>query len=507
MRKLFAFLLCLVSFAAFGASGFTNIDTDWYIRAGGAELNSGGFDSYRGGTNYADSDTAHVLIDNATITATSAGTTLTFTGGFTPNATNDPGNTVRISAGTGCTADYYLITAANAGAGTWTLDRTAGASCTAIVARMGGAFAHIRSLAASVSFGSAPILYGPLTAGNNVYIRGTNGLDPSSNDYDWADGVYTLSADGGNLNTATGNIRFYGYPAGNRPRIRHWGLLIQPTSGNTGGHYQFSHFKFFQKSDCLFTTHSVIGDNGSISYYDVIFDADGCDSPAMNFGNGSNGAGQAVGFEIRNSGGGAAGTKYGVYLTHGGGLLFGGWIHGQRGYGVQVNGVYGALDHMLINSNLLDGYYDDETDSSHPIPYVVMNTTVDANTNSNMRFASKGIQNNLVVNTILSNAPSGKYAMEFADSLALNTEKYVYSGYNTFYNNGTSGTTNFNGSPAVWSLNPTQDGAFVGDITTNPSYTNAGGNNFTTGAAMKCAGMPAPPNLKTPVCFGMGAIR
>ncbi len=98
------------------------------------------------GVDYSQQNGAQVNIDNAAITATTTGAnsnTLTFTLGYTPTAA-DVGNTFQPSAGTNINLGVYEITGFSAT--TWTLTgaqnlTTAGGAGSAIVGKMGGAFA------------------------------------------------------------------------------------------------------------------------------------------------------------------------------------------------------------------------------------------------------------------------------------------------------------------------------------------------------------------------------
>ncbi len=112
--------------------------------ATGADLNSGGFVTTAGGTDYSQQTTAHVTFDGSTITATTSGTSATITiTGYTV-ATTDKGNLLRIASGTNFTAGLYQITNVNVGANTWTLDRNCSAGAgSAMVGRMGGALATL----------------------------------------------------------------------------------------------------------------------------------------------------------------------------------------------------------------------------------------------------------------------------------------------------------------------------------------------------------------------------
>jgi hypothetical protein len=140
MRVLLALLFC----AAHGQAAI-NATTQWYIRNGGAATGGGGFDATLGGKNYANQDACQVTIDNAAITATIDGSTITFTGAtYTPTIA-DRGNIVNVittTGGTPPTLTRYSITSHTAT--TWTIDIASGAVAATITsACMGGAFAKL----------------------------------------------------------------------------------------------------------------------------------------------------------------------------------------------------------------------------------------------------------------------------------------------------------------------------------------------------------------------------
>src|SRR5579863_6826862 len=113
----------------------------WECRVTGADDQGGGFDSASGGTDRSTQDSAQVVIDNATITATCNGTVVTFTGGTYTVLAGDKGNVVNMISGSGLSVKRYLISSVSAGLnGTWTLDSTTSMSGGAVTsAKMGGA--------------------------------------------------------------------------------------------------------------------------------------------------------------------------------------------------------------------------------------------------------------------------------------------------------------------------------------------------------------------------------
>ncbi len=476
------------------ASTFANRDTNWYIRTGGAETNGGGFDSTvtNAGTNYADQDAAQLSLTDLATSGVSANIS-SATGGFTAAMI---GNVLRIASGTNFTADYYVVTAV-ADTNNATVDRNCATGAgSGGVCKLGGAHVHIKNYASSSGSGSNnPALATPLIGGNTINIRGGGTLDPGSSDYDWSADYWSFPS-GGNI--TGGNPKIVGYNG--RPRISHRGILWF-----TGSYVWVKNLSLFQ-SNATWTTHTWF-DVTTASYYNCIFDTNGIDGQVAQFGNGSNASGAMLCCEIRNTGGGAAAsTNFGIAHRHGGGFIYGVWIHGLRSNGIISNGCYGAMHNCLINGNGGDGYKDTETDGSAPIPLVIMNCTFDANGGHGLNFAANGISNHIIANNIISNhVGASKYAVNFADTNKLNTQKYRYLfGYNDYYGN----TTNFNtvSSAVTWSINPAVDGPLVGDLTVDPQYANAAGNDFTPGVNVKNLGLFSYALPNTAYKINMGGV-
>ena len=132
----------------------------WEIRQNGNDINGGGFNSARGGTDFTLQTAAQVNIDNAAITATCNAAVITFTGGTKTVASGEIGNVVHMVTGTGLTAGWYEITAVSTGLnGTWTLDRTTNMSGGAVTsALMGGAMASPGAISGAIVNGNVLFL-------------------------------------------------------------------------------------------------------------------------------------------------------------------------------------------------------------------------------------------------------------------------------------------------------------------------------------------------------------
>lgn len=481
------------------ASTFANRDTNWYIRTDGNELNGGGFDPWvtGAGTNYADA--ASPIISSTTGTCTVGSTTWTDTGVTFTSAM--VGNVMRISAKTGGSAialDYFVITAF-IDANNVTLDRTpcASANITAATYRVGGAFAHLKSLATNSASGTNnPVLSTPLIAGQYINVRGSGTEDPSSVDYDWSNDYWNFPS--GAQYSLNGAIHWVGYNG--RPLVGHRGLLIF-----TGADHCVEHMSFKQTNGTWL--NHPLWEEASTNFYNCIMDQNGYDSMMMWFGNSFNDSAACIGCELRNSGGGAAGTGFGIKHKHGGGFIYGTWIHDLRGRGVWAVGCYGINQNCVIDHCGSDGFYNDETDSSAPIPIIFCSNTVDANGGHGLNFAANSMHNVAVFNNIISNhTGASKYGVNFADTYKLNTQKYRYLfGFNNYYGN----TTNFNSisSTPTWALNPSQDAQLVGDLTLDPQYTNAAGDDWSpSGNNMKRVGILSFALPNTDYVVNIGAV-
>jgi len=476
------------------------------VRAGGALTNGGGFDSTvaGAGTNYADQDSPQLTLTDVATAGVSA-TITSVTGGFTSQMV---GNVVAFSSGTNFIVDRFVIVTYISSTSV-TLDR----NCTTGVGasgnmKVGGAMASPANLTVGGSgTGANPTTPpSPLIPGNTVNIRGAGTQDPSTFDYDMSSGYYEFINGNNTATTSGGAIRFVGYNG--RPYIKHCGLLSFGGSGGTqfGNVHQWKNIKFVQTvgSFGIGDTHNLC-DAATNSFYNCIFDANGFATQILDFGNSANAAGACVCCEIRNSAGGAAATTgWGIRHNHGGGFVFGTWIHGQRQHGIQGVGVFGSHMFCLINANLKYGYNDLENDGSKPIPLFFMNCTFDGNSSGAMNFAALGIFNNTIQNCIFANhTTAATAALTFADSLATNTQKYRWIGYNDYFNN----TANFNGSPAVWGINKTVDAGLSGDLTLDPQYTNSAGNDYSTGSNLAGKGLLWCSNFtSTSYTMRMGGI-
>ena len=184
------------------ARAATDAGMVWRVRAGGSNINGGGYDGTvaSAGTDYSQQNAAQWT----STSVTSSGTTCTDNTAQGLLTAAMIGNTVWMSS-----AAYTVLTVPTTN--TFTVDRAP--SVTTVVAHIGGAWADPWS---NTQNGN-----GWVVAGNVVSIRGSGSMFPTSPDYTQS-GTYVTPANGNNFTTG-GLVRFIG--ENGRPLIRSAGTL------------------------------------------------------------------------------------------------------------------------------------------------------------------------------------------------------------------------------------------------------------------------------------------
>ena len=160
----------------------------WEVRSGGSSTNSGGFKAGASGTDRTQQDAAYITFTDLVIDAVD-NTKVTSAGN--PFDSTSPGNTIRVSGGTGFTTGTYEILSVATGVAT--LDRAVGTtSSTGGTGTLGGGKVRLEDVDSVIVAGNTVWMLGGLT-----YTRTTTN---------------TLTADG----TAAAPIRVVGYAAGSR---------------------------------------------------------------------------------------------------------------------------------------------------------------------------------------------------------------------------------------------------------------------------------------------------
>lgn len=234
---------------------------EWDVRTTGSDSNGGGFKKGATGTDRSQQNSAQLTIDNSTVTATITGTTITFTGGYTPSSA-DVGNVVNIistTGGTPPTLTRYEITAQSSS--TWTIGTASGASGATITsAKMGGSLATIATATgAAVTGNSVHIKSGTYTLTSAVAIGGAltliiSGYNSTHNDY----GTKPL------ITTATNSTQLF--TGGTLDVLFFLNLSMSNTASTRGdGFRATSNYPTVFFMDCVLDgfDKGINGDNGS----------------------------------------------------------------------------------------------------------------------------------------------------------------------------------------------------------------------------------------------------
>jgi hypothetical protein len=238
-------------------------NTQWRIRVGGDNLNSGGFDPTisGAGTDYTDQDAPQLSLTDLATGGAGSTTLSSAAGGFTSAMI---GNCIRIASGTNFVAGYYFVTAYGS-ANSVTLDRSPSPSGSGSggTGRLGGAFSGIENFNTGGGL-ALPAITSPLAPGHTVYVRGSGSDNPSTVDY-----VYTTYWQPP-IGEVGKRIRWFGYNG--RPSISYPGLwMFSP------GYTSVTNFKFVTSSDG-YVGHGAVSGSGGIVIENCYFDQAGYDA-------------------------------------------------------------------------------------------------------------------------------------------------------------------------------------------------------------------------------------
>lgn len=437
-------------------------DTNWYVRAGGNQLNGGGFDSTLAGagTNYNDQDAAQLSPSDLTTVGAGSTTITSIAGGFTSAMV---GNCIRIASGTNFQTGYYFIVTFT-DVNNVVLDRTptSGAAGALGTGRIGGAHATLVNYANGGSL-TGPTITSPLAAGHTVWIRGAGSDNPSSADYSPSGGYWTFP----DATEAVGRIKWIGYNG--RPRFNSSALLFY----NINRHY-FENLKFVYQNSSNGTL-GVISGASDCAIYNVYVDQAGFDAVGVV-------SGRTVNCWFTNSGSSSAGTYTAIASSPYGSIVYGNFINGWRGAAMKCADGANIRDNCIVNCKL-QGIILDGNGAAFPI--TVSGNTIYACTSDGVKFnGAYSILNAQIYNNIF--VSNGGYGINCAvGTTALNDRRSRgQMNFNAFYNN-TSGARN-----AI--------SAGANDITlTGDPFTNAAGGDFSlnatasAGAACRSVGFPS----------------
>jgi hypothetical protein len=449
--------------------------------ATGNDLNSGGFVTTAGGTDWSQQAAAQVTFNGTSVTATTAGVGATITlSGYTV-LTTDVGNLIRIASGTNYTAGLYQIISVSTGANTWTLDRncTSGAG-SALVGRMGGAIATLVQFFADVDANTGSV------GGYICYIVGTLTITTATA----INGNYNVNVAGGSTASTLGGVQVIGYSSTRGDN----GQFTMTTStnsvdllhfGSSARNVTFYNAKFTTTAGTVAygaTTTAVSSTPNKIAFVNCSWNG----FKRAIYSDGPNNAGQFTGLYLYNCTVTAC-TTDGIVnncLT----CLHNCYIYSNTGDGVRMEASFGnargplLLLHSVFYGNSGNGVYNNSISSGTTDAdqiTIAQNCCFVSNTGDGLKInvaGSNGIPNILVQNNIFyGNANNINSTVLYG----------IYLGGNNAY--GAAGTTNYAGSLS----------ALPGDITLsgdpfNGRTSNDFSLNATAGAGGACrqAGFP-----------------
>jgi hypothetical protein len=301
-----------------------------------------------GGTDFSQQNSAQVLIDNISITASTAAANsnvITFTG-YTPTAA-DVGNLLQTKAG-GSNYNFNFFEIVGFSSTTWTVTgsvnlTTSGGAATGILGSMGGALANPQTLSAA------------LVGGNRVWIKSgtyTNALNPGNRTFFILSSTSTPSSTqpptwvSGYFATR-GDIGFgpLGANQANRPL-----LAFSSTSSGTGLPVMQSSMSYTIVENLGFDSVSNATASGLIctGTGSVIR---GCF--AKNFANNGFQGNSDVLIEYCEAFGGTTSTSSGITANGSGNLIFANTLHDNAGSGVQLANLGNAVVDNIFASNLV----------------------------------------------------------------------------------------------------------------------------------------------------------
>lgn len=410
------FLLYLLTIGlAFGA---ISEDTVLEVRGGaGSDTNGGGFVSGASGTDYSQQDSSHASYTDLVIDAT---TDTDITSSADPFASDDVGNLINITSGTGFTTGRYEITAVVSNVAT--LDRAVGTTgSTGGNGTLGGAL-NTMNTAASFS-----------VAGNTIYVKKAT----------YTETISSITSAG-----STNKINWIGYDAsrGDNPKLTNRPVIDAESSrascidsSSNGNRF----FNFIMKNS---TSYAVEG--GGFDFFNCRITNAGSVGIASD-----SDTHDIVLTEIDNCSGYGVGAKftkepdvYGSYL----------YIHDNGG---GLNGDALSLSFCIIDTNSAHGAIQGGFGQGL---LNIFNNIFFNNTNDGLRFVINPT-GQVMSNIFLDN---GGYGINNSTG---NSDTGIFFDFN-LYNNNTSGS----------SVNIVEGD---NKITSDPSFTDDTGGDFTIGSS------------------------
>lgn len=426
------------------------------VRTGGNNVNGGGYDASiaSAGTDYSQQDAAQLSgsVGTAAGTTTFTDATATFTAAMI-------GNGLWIASGAGFTAGLYFVITRTSNTQI-TLDRSPGTG-SAAVWKLGGAWADPWTRLTSA---------GALVPGNTVYVRGSGGNYPTSDDYATT-GVTTLMQ-----GTTAGLIRIIG--ENGRPRI-----------ASNGGLYTAVQFTYFES--LYISTNGTSGggvgiiempDSGGCQFsYNCTFDKNGYDIPAIQ-GRGMSLA-QCEVVDTHAARGTSA--QPAINMLHFGGLVYASNIHNCIGPGISTEAYLGLfiLNSVIAKNGAGGVVCTNDSNTGEGNGSAIVGNTFDANAGSAITYTVAGqLIENLTFNNLITNhVTASTYGLNANfGTVAANDRLKAWVNYNFFYGN----TTDVIGL----TLN---SGTMLGNVTgTNPGYAAQSTEGYAIGTALRSAAYP-----------------
>lgn len=419
----------------------------WEIRPANGTVNAGGgFNAARGGVDRSQQNAPYVVIDAATITVSVTTNVITFTGGYTVNTNDDPGNFVAITAGTNAVLEIFEITAANAGAGTWTMDRNVVSSGTQtdFTGNMGGARRGYNDN------GSAPVrtLQASLVAGNTIYIKNEA----------WNENI-TLTVNGTlggpvithiGYNTSRNDIDPFAGVSTNNPVNNRASAAGDGWSIGSTNRQVFKNLNVTGAGDAGFSYTSAA--------WNVWINCKAYSNTNEGWEVGASSLGEMHLCEAASNGSGFVGGGTDIRLHNC-------YIHDNTAQGTSLATSRAFFDFCISETNGGNGFQ-----FTSPNGVGILNCTSNANsgaTTDGLQFTTPdtGVT---VRNNIFSN--NGRYGANATASAC------VIADHNDYFGNSTAARNNF----------PTG----TGDLTSDPQFTNAGAGDYSIGTNLKAAGIP-----------------
>lgn len=423
----------------------------WEVRTTGDAENGGGFNPVLGGTDYSQQDAAQLALTDLASTSASSWLTLTSaTGGFTAEMV---GNIIYIASGTNFTSGYYEITAYT-DTNTVTVDRACGATGDASggSGKVGGAVDHPqRVLPSMVSLNRMHIKYGTYTRlGTNDYVLQTS-LSLNSSGAIYFSGYKTTRNDN---------------PIGdNRPSLD--GYIDESTAVTNVVSSAHSYYSFRNLIIKRAASAGVSSSGGNFGFINCRITQNGSTGLSI--------AGYilTINTEIDNNGGYAyRGTDHNqlwqAFLTY---------VHDNSASGMGDRYANNRPTYIIVNSvfdsNSAYGIYAGKHDTASPITVISIGSIYYNNTSSGLHYANNkwcAFTGNAglvaINNAFISNGTYGVSYAGYDNSITPTGTAPAIFDYNAYYGNGTA------------ALNTYISGG-SNDVSTDPSFTDAAGADFT----------------------------